>query len=216
MQKTAAIALIVGSIMFLGSIFSPAISQQFQATSPEEIVALIENDRTGWVLTQMLFVAGPIIAGAGTLLLARHLGALTENSTVRWIALAGGIFVFIAALGMLYQFYQLVTYPAEQIAAQVMSGEAGGDINRLLFGIYTVLTLSGLMAIGYALLLTGYSRLLAFFVMVVMALALIGFFVMGDSLPLFQYSVMFIMGLALLFGRARDSATQPKISGQVA
>lgn len=216
MQKSAAIALIAGSIMFLGSIFSPAISQQFQATSPEEIVALIENDRTGWVLTQMLFVAGPIIAGAGTLLLARHLGTLTENSTVRGIALAGGVVVFIAALGMLYQFYQLVTYPAEQIAAQVMAGQAGGDLNQLLFGIYTVLTLSGLIAIGYALLLTGYSRLLALFVMVVMALALIGFFVMGDSLPLFQYLVMTIMGLALLFGRSRVALAQTQVSKQAA
>ena len=216
MQKTAAIALIIGSIMFLGSIFSPAISQQFQATTPEEIVALIENDRTVWVVTQMLFVAGPIIAGAGTLLLARHLGTLTKNLTVRRIALAGGVFVFIAALGMLYQFYQLVTYPAEEIAAQVMSGEAGGETNQLLFGIYTVLTLSGLIAIGYALLMTGYSKVLAFFVMGIMALALIGFFVMGDTLPLFQYLVMTIMGLALLFGRSRVSATQPKISGQAA
>ncbi len=214
MQKTAALALIVGSIMFLGSIFSPAIYQQFQATSPEEIVALIEGDRTGWVLTQLLFAGGPIIAGVGALLLARYLAALTGNPTVRWIALAGGIFVFVAGVGMLYQFYQLVAFPAEQVAEQVMAGGSGTD--QLLFGIYTFLTLSGLVAIGYALLMTGYSRLLAISVMAVMALALIGFFVTGDTLPLFQYLVMTIMGVTLLFARPRAYAAQPELSREAA
>lgn len=167
-------------------------------------------------MTQALFVAGPIIAGAGTLLLARYLAGLTDNSAVRWITLAGGVFVFVAALGMLYQFYQLVTYPAEEIAAQVMSGESGGDLNRLLFGIYTVLTLSGLIAIGYGLLMTGYSKVLAFFVMGSMALALVGFLVAGDILPLFQYITMTLMGGALLFVRPRTKAAQAGLSEQAA
>jgi hypothetical protein len=213
MQKSAAIALIAGSIMFLASIFSPAIAQQFQATSPEQIVALIEGDRTGWVLTQALFVAGPIIAGAGALLLARHLGRLAKNAAVRWIALAGSLFIFIAALGMLVQFYRLVAYPAEEIAAEMMSDEGGIP---LLFGVYTVLTLSGLIALGYALLMTGYAKALAFFVIGTMALALIGFFVTGDTLPLYQYVVMTIMGLALLFVRPRVSSAQPEVSEQAA
>jgi hypothetical protein len=106
--------------MFMGSVFLPAIYGQFQATTTEEIVALIEGDRAGWLLAQMLFHAGPIIAAAGLLLLARHMQRLTENDTVRRLAYAGAALVFIASLGMLYNFYQLVTYPAEVIAAEVM------------------------------------------------------------------------------------------------
>jgi hypothetical protein len=204
MQKPAAIALILGSIMFMGSVFLPAIYGQFQATTTEEIVALIEGDRAGWLLAQMLFHAGPIIAAAGLVLLARHMQRLTENDTVRRLAYAGAALVFIASLGMLYNFYQLVTYPAEVIAAE------GGS--PLLFGIYTALTHSGLLAVGVALLKTGYPKLLAFFVLGVMALALLSFVLAGDTLPLYQYLVMTILGIVLLFVRSRAAAPQVAVS----
>lgn len=209
MQKRAAITLIVGSIMFMGSVFLPAINGLFQATTTEEIVSLIEGDRAGWLLAQALFHAGPIIAAAGLVLLARHMQRLTENDTVQRLAYAGAALVFIASVGMLYNFYQLVTYPAEAIAAEVMSGDGG---NPFLFGIYTALTHSGLLAVGVALLKTGYPKLLAFFVLGVMTLALLSFVLAGDTLPLYQYLVMTILGIALLFVRSRAAAPQVAVS----
>jgi hypothetical protein len=209
MQKRAAIALIIGSIMFMGSVFLPAIYGQFQATTIEEIVALIEGDRAGWLLAQTLFHAGPIIAAAGLVLLARHMQRLTENDMLRRLAYAGAALVFIASLGMLYNFYRLVTYPAEVVAAEVVSGEGGSP---LLFGIYTALTHSGLLAVGVSLLKTGYPKLLAFFVLGVMALALLSFVLAGDTLPLYQYLVMTILGIVLLFVRSRAAAPQVAVS----
>lgn len=47
MQKKAAIAMILGSIIFMGIVFSPAIYQQFQATSSAEIVALSKIAQVG-------------------------------------------------------------------------------------------------------------------------------------------------------------------------
>ncbi|HSM57461.1 MAG TPA: hypothetical protein VK879_15020 [Candidatus Sulfomarinibacteraceae bacterium] len=212
MQKRAAIALIIGSIMFMGSVFLPAIYGQFQATTPDEIVALIEGDRAGWLLAQILFHAGPIIAATGLVLLARHMQRLTENDTVQLLAYAGAALVFIASLGMLYNFYRLVTYPAEAIAAEVISGDDSGSF---LFSIYTALTHSGLLAMGVALLKTGYPKLLAFFVLGVMALAFLSFVLAGDTLPLYQYFVMTILGSALLFARSRAAATQIAMSPSV-
>ena len=209
MQKRAAIALIVGSIMFMGSVFLPAINGQFQATTAEEIVALIEGDRAGWLLAQILFHAGPILAATGLVLLARHRQGLTENDTVQRLAYAGAALVFIAALGMLYNFYRLVTYPAEAIAAEAMSGDGGSPF---LFSVYTVLTHSGLLAVGGALLKTGYPKLLAFFVLGVMTLALLSFLLAGDTLPLYQYFVMTILGIALLFVRSRAASPQVAVS----
>jgi hypothetical protein len=209
MQKRAAIALIAGSIMFMGSVFLPAINGQFQATTAEEIVALIEGDRAGWMLAQTLFHAGPIIAAAGLILLARHMQRLTENDTVQLLAYAGAALVFIASLGMLYNFYRLVTYPAEVIAAEVISGDGGSPF---LFSIYTALTHSGLLAMGVALLKTGYPKLLAYFVLGVMTLAFLSFVLAGDTLPLYQYFVMTILGIALLFVRSRAASPQVAVS----
>lgn len=201
MQKRAGITMLLGSIIFMGSVFLPAINGQFEASGPEEIVALIENDRAGWLIAQILFHVGPIIAAVGLILLARHMQTLTDNVTVRRIAYGGAALVFIASLGLLTNFYQLVTFPAEVIAAQTFSGEGP----PLGFMIFIVLTLSGLLGIGYTLLKTGYSKFLAFFVMGVMGLALIGLVLTGDTLPLYPYLVMVILGVSLLFAKPRPA-----------
>lgn len=210
MQKIAGVTMLVGSILFMGSVFMPAISGQFAAAGPNEIVALIERERAsgGWVLAQSMFAAGPIIAAVGVLLLARVVQGLTDNAVVGWIALGSGALVLAASLSMLYNFYQLMTYPAEVIATT--------QGVPLLFSVYSALTLAGLVGIGYALVMTGYPKVLGFFVAGTMALALVAFVVTGDTLPLFQYLVMTILGLALLFVRPRAASKRADVIQQAA
>ena len=82
MQKIAGIGLILGSVLFIVAAFTPLTFRVVMA-DVEQRIDLIQNERTGWVILNILFGAGGIIAAAGLALFSLHIQSVGDEISFR-------------------------------------------------------------------------------------------------------------------------------------
>src|SRR5215216_996013 len=95
MQKLAGVGLIVGSTLFIIAAFTPLTFRVIMADMQQR-AEIIQNERTDWVLVNILFGTGSVVSVIGLALFAQHVQSLGNNPTVRVVSYLG---VVIAALG---------------------------------------------------------------------------------------------------------------------
>ncbi|MFO7894923.1 MAG: hypothetical protein R6U63_14505 [Longimicrobiales bacterium] len=63
-DRTDAIVIIVGSVLFMAAAFSP-ISRVFAIPDPVEKLAIIQDAATQWTVAQALFALGALVTAVG-------------------------------------------------------------------------------------------------------------------------------------------------------
>jgi hypothetical protein len=190
MQKFAGIGLIIGSVLFIIAAFTPLTFNVVMA-DVQRRVELIQSQRVGWVILNILFGAGSIVAVIGLGLFAQHIQG-TENNTVTKVI--SYIAVLAAALGALCWVvivYNRATLPPQEIAGTL-------SVNDWLFPAYTLLTQLALMMVGFVLIQSGYPAWLSWGTLILAGLSLLAYLIFKDIPPFAHYVLLLVLGISLV------------------
>ena len=116
MQKLAGIGLIVGSVLFIIAAFTPLTFKVIMADMQQR-VDLIQNERTGWVLLNILFGIGSVVAVVGLALFAQHVQSIGDNPTVRVVSYLSAATAALGALCWVIIVYNRATLPPQELGA---------------------------------------------------------------------------------------------------
>jgi hypothetical protein len=191
MQKLAGIVLIVGSLLFIIAAFTPITIKVITASDAQKRAEFIMNEHTGWLLVNILFGAGGVIAVIGLALFAQHVQSVADSPGVK----LGG-YVATAAAGLAALFWVIIVYNRAVLPAQVIASNL--SINAWMFPAYTLLTQLALIIVGFVLLQSGYPAWLGWGMLVLAALSLVAFLVFKDMPPFVHYVLLLIMGIVLV------------------
>lgn len=191
MTRIAAPLIVFGSVLFFCAAFAPLSYQAFTGTRESQAEAITAAPRS-WLIINILFLVGAVLAAAGVALHARSLAASAPNSMLRAAAWVGAGLVAVGVLPWVAVVVRRIVTPSSHWAGV-------SDNLSWLFAAYVVLTLVGLMAYGYALSLAGFPAWLAWGTTGLAALALAGYFVFGDMPPFVFYIITLVIGLVLLW-----------------
>jgi hypothetical protein len=193
MQNWAAIVLIAGAILFFMAAFSPVSTRVFRVDiAPQEQIQIVTDDRTGWVMTSILFGAGSVVAAIGLFLFARTVSSTVESSTSA-LAHGAAIIAFIGALFWVIVNVLRIAHTPEQVFLE------GSLLGGWLFPLYTVMTQAALIAVGYVLLQTGFSAWLGWGMIVLVSLTVLAMIIFRDMPPFVHYVWVLVMGITMLF-----------------
>lgn len=184
--RLAAWTLLVGSLIFLFAAFNPSSMAVFPAATPEARLAAIQRYRSLWVISQVAFGLGAVIAALGYVLLARALGD-------RAVAMA---LPRAAALGMLFGALLWGINLVQR--ATDFTGFAQGTQPAWPFVIYTLLTIAGLAVWGWIYLQSGFPGWLGWATIGLAAVVLVLFVALRD-MPPFVYYVISLLAVDVLF-----------------
>lgn len=184
-KELTGIILITGSLAFSVAAFMP-VSRLFGERSPEQRLAIIEADRSGWVISQFLFALGAAVSWIGMLLLAYQLNFLSGTG----FALPAVVGAGIGMLFWLRHVYLRGTSPQS-------------FTNNLLPGwhflIYALLTGLALIGIGVGLFQANSPDWLALVNVASAILFALIYLIFKDLPPFLFYLVTLVDGIALLF-----------------
>jgi hypothetical protein len=202
MQKIAGILLSIGALVSIAGETRPVIFNIFGAIdNPQLQVEYIENDPTGWGVAHLLMGIGSLIAAFGVVLLARQVQSISNKSNLRIASNVGAAMAVVGAL-----FWAIVGYNRVARAPQEVIANLGAA--NWMEWAYFLPTEIALILVGFVLLQTGYPKLLAWPVLVLGGLMLIGSF-LGGGVPLYHSILYLILGIALLLLRSRSPQPLP-------
>ena len=191
MQKLAGIVLIVGSLLFIIAAFMPITIKVVTESDPQKRGEHIQNDRTGWLVVNILFGAGSVVAVVGLALFALHAQSIGDNPNVKLVSYLAPI---AAALGTL--FWVIISYNRVALPPQEAASNLG--VNSWMFPAYTVLMQIALMIVGFVLIQGAYPGWLGWGVMVLGGLSLVAYLVFKDMPPFAHYVPLLVMGIVLV------------------
>ena len=180
-DRTAAIVVIVGSILFLAAAFSP-VSRIFAEPDPMERLAIIEGARTQWTVSQILFALGALVTPAGVGLLAYRATGSGPSLTLY----AATAVMMIGALLWSWHVYERAADPA---------AFTGGRLSVWPFVVYSLLTMAGLVLLGVALLQTGLAGWVGWLCIGAAGLFLVVGLIFRDMPPFAYYVVTLTVGV---------------------
>ena len=200
MQRVAGSMLIIGSILFASAAFTPISGQIFgAAATPTEIISFIEADPTGWLVTNILFGAGSLIAAIGVALFTVHLHNGRYSQNVKMIGYVSAGTALVAALMWLIISYLRVVQPE-----QIMSINGGAYL--WLGWVYVIGNIVTLLMMGAIMFMSDYSKWLGGVLLVFGVVTIISEL---RSVPLVYYIPFLIAGIVLLV-RSRTSNLSPQ------
>lgn len=174
--------LLVGCLLFLAAAFNPS-SMAFAARDAAAKLEIISKHRSLWLVSQVGFGLGAVIAAFGFVLAARAYAA--GSPLVGWVSygmLAGALLWGINLVQRATDF----------------EGFANGAQPNWPFILYTVLTLLGLAVWGWFYLQGGFPVWLGWATLVPTLLLLALFLITGD-LPPFAYYLIALLTIWVLF-----------------
>jgi hypothetical protein len=183
-ERVAATFLLVGSVLFIIVAFMP-VSQVYVAPTPAAKLEIIYSDRTGWVVSQVLFGLGASIVAIGLGIVAHHLRT-TPGAVWAYLGLGAVILGAVFWEGYVY------------LRAVDPEGFAEGGPVGWLFPAYALLTQFGLLVFGVAYLRAGYPAWLGGITVGGAVVFFIVLFVLKDIPPFFYYILTFIAGIRLM------------------
>jgi len=178
------IILIVGSLAFLTAAFMP-VSRLFGERSGEKKLAIIQADRAGWTISQVLFGLGAAVTWAGLVWLAYEIWAVRGSV----IALAAAAPAGIGAGLWIIHVYQRAVRP---------QAFTNNEMPAWPFIVYSILTQLALIGLGISLLravVPGWIPLLNIAAGLLTGLA---FLIFKDVPPLLYYAVTLATGIGLV------------------
>jgi hypothetical protein len=190
MQKIAGIGLMLGSVLFIVAAFTPLTFRVVTADMQQRI-DLIQNERTGWVILNILFGTGSVIAAVGLALFAQHVQTLGGNTTIRVVSYLGAASVVLGALCWVIIVYNRAALPPQELGSNL-------SINNWIFPAYTLLTQIGLMVVGFVLIQSHYPAWLSWGTFVLAGLSIVAYLIFKDMPPFVHYMLFLVMGIALV------------------
>ena len=176
--------LIIGSLLFLVAAFMP-VSRVYPAQGVEQKMAIIDADRTGWQVSQVLFALSAAVAWAGMGLLAYRFRAFGGSILPLAAVAAAGV-----GLALWLAYVYLRTIRPEDFVSGLVPGWP--------FVAYSFLTLLAIFVIGSGMSQPKFPRWLPIFNMGAAALMGLAFLIFKDLPPLLYYVVTLVDGIALL------------------
>ena len=180
-DRTDAIVVIVGSILFMAAAFSP-ISRVFAEPDVGRKLAILTGAPTQWNVAQILFALGALVAAVGVGMMAYR--SAGEGPTL-WLAIAAGMMA-VGALLWVGHVYQRAVDPA---------AFATGQLAIWPFAVYSLLTMAGLALVGVALLQTGLAAWVGWLCIGSAAFFLVLGLIFGDMPPFVYYVVFLTVGI---------------------
>jgi hypothetical protein len=190
MQKIAGIGLMLGSVLFIIAAFTPLTFRVVMADM-EQRVTLIQNERTGWVILNLLFGTGSVLAAVGLALFAQQVQPSGDNTTIRVVSYLAAASVALGALCWVVIVYNRAALPPQELPGNL-------SINNWIFPAYTLLTQIGLMGVGFVLIQSPYPGWLGWGMLVLAGLSLAAYLIFKDMPPFAHYVLLLVMGIALV------------------
>lgn len=191
MQKLAGIVLIIGSLLFVVAAFAPITNRVVMASDAQKRVEYIQNDQIGWLLVNILFGAGSVIAIVGLGLFVRHVQGIGDNQSVKLVS-----YLSLAAAAFGALLWVIISYNRVALAPQELASNLG--VNTWLFPAYTLFTQFALMIVGFLLIQSGYPRWQGWGMLGLAGLSLVAFLLFKDMPPFAHYVPLLVMGIALV------------------
>lgn len=200
MQRIAALLLVVGTaVAWFGESRSIIMDTFSGDPNPQRFIDAAPGE---WQLAMLAMAVGAIIAAVGVLLLTVHIQRLSDNGAVKRLSTVAGALAIISTLA--YAISRTIS-----ATSRLWDAPIGGTLNLVLAITYGVGWQLALILTGYLLLRSGYAKWLAWPVMVIAGLLLVGTVIMGGMPPGLYYFVVMFMGIVLLIVRT----PQPEVSG---
>ena len=186
LERTAGIVIIIGSILFFFATIP--LGQVFREPSSQKRLELIEDNPTRWLVSQVSFSIGALVAAVGFVLFSLHIGA----GQSRWLTyLAASSFLVGAILWSIYVYLRTVN-PEVYMAAGAISWTGLA---------YFVLTELAIFLYGIVFLRSDYPNWLGYLTIGFAAIFLIAAMISRAVLiPLFFYILTLVVGIRILRG----------------
>ncbi len=177
--------ILVGATAITYAGFGVFPSRIYVTSDADVRIKLVEQYPRRWTLSQTLVMAGGALSVVGLVLVAR----LFHEPGAILLAWVGAV---CFAAGFLFW--------ARHLAARISSPRrfARGELPRLPFQAYSVLTAIGLVAFGLAFWLEGFDQLLGLGLAAGGMIALVVFYIVKDMPPFVYYAMTLVVGLVML------------------
>jgi hypothetical protein len=188
MQKLSRILLIVGPCMFIAGAFTLAPTGFFEATDPASQIAVIEGNRSLWLIGWILLGISALTVAGGLVLFSRNLQLSTNTS---WIVGMGYVAAAFAVAGALC-YTTVAIISVTQSAENFVAGTNG--LISTLGSAYGILTLPAILIYGIVLFLSKRRILGGLLIIAPIFSVVSGLY----QVPLTNYIPLLIMGITLL------------------
>ena len=195
--------LVVGSVAFIVGASNPALFQVWSAPQATQL-RLIHDVATAWAITNVLFLVATVLTAAGLWFVPDSVGSggmtIARAATVAYLL---GATAWIASL-----VFRLEVTPeaASSFVGGVAVDPAYVIIERWsggLFSTFTYLAGGSLVALGVAIILGGaISAFAGWFAVVIGAVIIVAYAVVGDMPPVVSYLPTGLLGIVLLLQRS--------------
>ena len=182
--KIAAVVLILGSILFQIAAFSPISMAFFTESDSARRLEIALNSIRAWVISQILFTSGAVVAAIGIGLAAHQLRNLPGS------ALAYVGFAAIAVGATLWVWHGYLRAGDPQALVE-------GTIPAWLFSGYTLLTQAGLAMFGVVLLRSAISSWVGWTLIGGVVICFVIYLVLKDMPPFVYYILTLLVGIML-------------------
>lgn len=179
----ASLMIIAGSIIFLIASFSPT-SRVYGEPLPEGRLAIINESRNAWTITQILFSVGAVAVAAGVSAAAFSL----RPRQTHFLPIASVLSLAAGALLLTWYAYFKFADPQTWVHHHIS--------NPIFLG-YTFLTQAGLFLFGIALLRGGNLRRTSWFLLSAVAITFILTLIFRDMPPFVYYLMTLPVGIGL-------------------
>jgi hypothetical protein len=184
LQKSTAIVLGLGSLMFLVAAFLP-YSKVFAEPDPEKKLTIILEMKRMWTIGQVLFGLGAVVTVVGLGMLSYGFRDIT---VARW-AYLGVALMFVGSLLWCWHLWERTIDP---------EAFANGLYTRYLFILYSVFTQLGLVLVGILLLKSCLADWTGWMFIIAMAVIFVLMVIFKD-MPPFVYYVLTLICAVVLF-----------------
>lgn len=183
---TTGLLLIVGSVLFWGGAFMPINAKLYSQPSAEKMLEVVQEDPTGWKISNMVYILGAIVTGVGIWGLGNSLG----DTAITWRKMLGFYGFFLGLLLTIGFIAQRTMEPASYI----LSGGAKPIMLHLSMGVMTLAT----MGLGLFLRESAIASWVPLTFLILGVLFVVYHFMNKDMVPMFHYVPTLVLGIYLL------------------
>lgn len=190
METLSGIMLIVGSLLFNFAAFSPISMKVFPERDPHKRISYIRHDPRGWLIANLFFGSGALVAAVGMGAFAAHTQDISQDNLIRVLMILSAAAALIGVICWVSITYQRLVLPSEELFG-------GATSDRATFTIYTVLTQVAVMLLGVVLAQMDYPGWLGWSVAALAAASMAAFFYFRDMPPFTHYVLLLVVGIML-------------------